>query len=175
MPGHTAPLTSFTLAVLMSSDRNLVTEALASRWSRLQAAMAQHSTGFITGHCSSATGVRWVNLATERSPWYVAMAVIDRIKNYTSVVLIIFTCTFNPHVCVLFSFHYLRWYFKLVLIYDLLTLIQPACHPHNDKQTTGMINLTVVRSIKKTPIVARKENIVSDSAIYRHIDDLCIT
>ena len=54
--------TSFSLPALQSSVRNLVTELLASLWSRLHAAMAQHRSAFITGHCKKATGALCVNL-----------------------------------------------------------------------------------------------------------------
>ena len=54
--------TSFSLAHLMKSDRNFMTEALASLWSSEQAAMAQHSRGLHMADCKKDSGDLCTNL-----------------------------------------------------------------------------------------------------------------
>lgn len=58
-------LTSFSLAHLMKSVRNFMTEALASLWSREHAAIAQHRRGLAIWLCRKDAGDRWMNLAVK--------------------------------------------------------------------------------------------------------------
>jgi len=57
-------LTSFWRAVLMSSDRNLVTEMLASLWSRAQPAIAHATSGLTLVLCRKDSGHLWTHLHT---------------------------------------------------------------------------------------------------------------
>lgn len=66
-PFHPTSLTSLATPVWTRSRRNFMTLQLASRWSRLVAAMAHWRMGIITWLRSRVTGLRWMNLREERT------------------------------------------------------------------------------------------------------------